>query len=312
MRLTSQKRLDALIKVNKHEFLKAIKEHVEWRKKHSPGLTTRQLVCWYKHFTKYLYNLDQREIMLNNNGFGRKYIQFLLDEGKSNINVRQYYRNFQATINRIDILHNLKTKELFRDFAKMDKANEDYFMTNEEVKQLLKFKTDNNTERIILDRFLVCCFTGCRRSECLSVVVVNDTTLKYTSTKTKKDIIVPFNDPIKHLFVDESFKEYVPYWTYNPNEILHAIFKRLGWKGFVTKYRIHGKVKSSYKVPRSESITFHSARKFYGKMLLDMDVSIFKVSQLLGHHMVSTTQNYYAAITKEKMINEVIEKMNKF
>ena len=231
---------------------------------------------------------------------------------KGNKGIIDFFKTFQATLNRLDILHGFRLKELFRDFATVNKANEDHFLTNEEVKELMDLKVTDPKERITLDRFLVACFTGCRMSEVISVKVINDNTLQYTSVKTKKDILVPFSNQVRHLFINEEFKDEIPRRSHQGNPVLHKIFKRLKWNDTVKIYSHHGKVKTSTDVPRWKALTFHSSRKFYGKMLLDMDIPIYKVSQLLGHSSVVTTEKYYASLTKNKMIDEVKDKINNF
>lgn len=314
-RTSTQNRHAELIRVVKHEFQAMIKEHVKWRKKHDACPTTYLLEMWYRDFARYLYTLDQREITLNNAGFGVKYIQWLMDKGTiGNYRIRNMYDTMLATLNRLDIMHGFRSKELFRDFAKVDKSNEDFFMTNEEVKELLDLEVETKLERIVLDRFLVACFTGARISEVTSIKVIDEGTLQYTSVKSKKDVRVPFSKQIKYAFLDEVFRERLvkTEYKYSENRVLHQIFKRLKWTDKVKVYKQHGKNKTSSMVPRWKLLTFHSARKFYGKMLLDMDVPIYKVSQLLGHGSVVTTEKYYAALTKDKMIDEVQDKINSF
>ena len=303
-----------LLRVAKHELHQAIKEHVEWREEHEEVKNTLvNLKVWYKKFRLFLYQYDVRNVSMSEDGIAKDYVAWLEDQGYANSYVKHNFKHFLATINRLGIYHNLGGKELFRGYATESKANEDYFLTNEEVKQLINLQVDNDIERIVLDKFLVSCFTGCRLSEIDTVAIEDDSTLRYWSTKTKKSMLVPFNQIVR------PFIESGRYTTnldgknnYLKNDTLHKILERLGWTQEVKKYRLIGKVKEMYSVPRYKAITFHSGRKFFGKMLLDMDVSMYKVSQLLGHSNIDTTQKYYAAVTRDKMLSETNELINKF
>ena len=314
MKLKINNKLLELLRVPKHELHSVIKEHIDFRKKtETVPNTLINLVGWYNRFRLFLYQYDVRNVSLTGQGIGKDYLEWMTNQGYTNSYVKANFKIFLATINRLGIYHDIRTRELFRGYAKESKANEDYFLTDEEVKQLLALKVEDESERLILDKFIVSCFTGCRRSEITSVRVVDDKVLRYTSKKTKKDVLIPFNSIVRP-YIEKGLYA-VPLKAgldrYS-NEVLHNILKRLNWNESVTKYRLFGKRKEAYQVPRYKAITFHSGRKFFGKMLLDMDVPIYKVSQLLGHTSIETTQKYYAALSREKMMDETNDLINNF
>lgn len=313
MKPKNRNALLSMIRYKKHDLHKLFKDHVEWREIHEEKKNTLiALRQWYRNFTKFLYQYDTRNVSLSNMGIGKAYKEYLEIKGYANWTVQCHFKTMLATTNRLGLTHDLSGKELFRDYAKHSKANEDHFLLDEEVKQLLSLNLKNKAERIILDRFLVACFTGCRVSEIASVEVVNEETLKYRAIKTQKDILVPYPDHIKPLIESARFKTVLTTTYINNGKFLHIILKRLKWNKKETVHKLYGKKKVATKVPRHELITFHSARKFYGKMLLDRDVTMYKVSQLLGHSSVNTTEKYYAALSREKMIKETVDVVNKF
>lgn len=313
MKTSTQKKLLTLLRMPKHELHSAIKEHVEWRETHEQTISTlRNLKVWYKKFRAFLYQYDTRNISLTNQGIGKDYVEWMEGTGVANSYIIGHFKTFLATINRLGIYHDFNRKELFRGYAKESKANEDFFLTDEEVKQLLGL-TLYEMKGIILDRFIVSCFTGCRRSEITSVEILDDNTLRYTSMKTKKDILVPFNAIVKPYIESGRFRTNLKdVEEQQLNVVLQAILKKLKWNDPVKKYRLIGKKKQMSVIKRYKAITFHSARKFFGKMLLDRDVSMYKVSQLLGHASIDTTQKYYAALTRDKMINEANQLISNF
>lgn len=315
MKLKAHDQLLKLLRIPKHELHSVIKEHVEWRiENETTANLLANLKVWYKQFRKFLFQYDTRNVSLTNKGIGNAYLEWQQAKGYSNGYIKHNFKTFLATINRLGIYNDIKSRELFRGFVKTSRANEDYFLTNEEVKELLALKIeDSMLERVALDAFIVSCFTGCRVSEIVSVEAVDEDTLRYTSIKTKKHVLVPYNTVVKPYIESGHYKAPIARFRREQlNANLHDILKRLGWDEPVYKYRLLGKEKKPYAIPRYMAITFHSGRKFFGKMLLDMNVSMYKVSQLLGHSSIDTTQKYYAAVTRDKMMKETNKLINKF
>jgi integrase len=196
--------------------------------------------------------------------------------------------------------------------TKVSKENEDWFLSDQQVKQLFSFdrgSIDKEPVKVLLDRFIISCFTGCRHSEVETIETVNDKQLKYYSKKTSKYVIVPYPDVIKPYIESGLFRTRLT-MTYSPPEATNRalrenIFKKLGWNDEVKVITPKGRKKEFEKKKKWQVVTFHDARKYYGKMLLDNDISLYKVSQLMGHASVKTTEKFYAAVTREKMMEEV-------
>ena len=314
MRIEQHRKFEQLLRIEKHQLTAAIKKYIDYRIKTEQVTRTKMAYSnFYKKFRKFLYGYDKREVLLSSNGIGKDYVNYLLGLDLSNTTIKHQIDLLIVVLNQLDLHHDVRVKVLFKGMARSSRENEDYFLTNEEVKQLVNYKPRDKVEQVMLDRFLVACFTGCRISEIQTVKILDQNRLKYTSTKTKKDIIVPYNKMVRPyiesgLFLTKLKIEH----EFKANKFLHQILKRLKWNNQVTKYRAAGKKKTRYNVPRWQAITFHSARKFYGKMLLDLDVPLYKVSKLLGHTSIAVTQDTYAAITREKMVDEVNELIDKF
>lgn len=45
----------------------------------------------------------------------------------------------------------------------------------------------------------------------------------------------------------------------------------------------------------NKNITIHSLRRYFGTMLMEQDVSIYKIKQWLGHHSVIVTETYLSS-----------------
>lgn len=314
MKNKAKEQMQGFSRVKKHWLHKTISDHMKKRSSSEPR--SRTLIGyedWYKKFATFLYKYDKRKVSLTDSGIGKDYKKFLEDQGYANGTVIAHFKRFLATLNHLEIFHMFTQKNLFKGYAKLSRANEDFFLKDEEVKELLNTSVDDPDQRIALDRFLICCFTGCRISEVKTVRVRDKKTIVYFSSKTQKDVLIPYSDPIRPFIESGRYmKEMIPFWEGRQNILLHHVMKESGWNEPVKKYRMVRNKKEVKEIPRWKAITFHSGRKFFGKMLLDKNVSMYKVSQLLGHASIDTTQRYYAALTREKMMDEANDVINKF
>lgn len=318
MKIKNQRaQLTKLFTIPKHELNKLCKDYVQKCQKTDLAKGTKDnFRIWYTQFRKFIYEYDKRNVVLDNRGVGSDYVKWMLDKKLANSFIKKYMILLQIVLNQEEIVHGLHIRNLMNGFARPDPVNDDWFLSKEEVKQLLEVKWPVKREQLVLDRFIIACFTGCRKSEIDTLEILDNETLQYSAWKNKKEVKVPFNKYVKPYMMDDDFK-------YNggilstvdlrdEGKTLRKIFKSLGWTNMVKKYRLIGKKKIKYQVPRYDAIRFHSARKWYGKMLLDMDVPMYKVSQLLGHSSIELTQRTYASLSREKLIEDVNELINKF
>ncbi len=317
MKIKNQRtHLRKLFTIPKHELTKICKDYVANRDKTDEVRSTaNNYRLWYVQFRKFIFDYNKRDVILDNKGVALDYMNWMLARKLANGYIKKHLVIFQTVLNHEEIVHGIHIRNLMRNFARPDRSNDDWFMTEKEVKQLLKVKWPVKRERLILHRFLIACFTGCRKSDIDNLEILDDKTLQYECRKNRKAIKIPFSDHIKPYLMDDDFKYGVILNTSdrkNEADTLRKIFKSLGWTQMVKKYRLVGKKKTMYKIHRYDAIRFHSARKWYGKMLLDMDVPMYKVSQLLGHSSIIITQQTYASLSREKMIGEVNDLINKF
>lgn len=302
-----------LVREKKFELMRIVNSYVDHRKEVETNYNTLStLKCWHKRFMKFLYQYNQITVSLSNKGIGADFKVYLEDYGYANKTVKTYLSTLQSIMDKTDTPHLFNLKELFSGYADHYKENEDYFMENEDVFQLINYNPKLHHERVILHRFLVACFVGCRISEIESVEKVSDDVVSYTSLKTKKKVLVPYTKHINHIIEKGTFREKIPskYEYSNRNTVLHKILKDLKWNEKVKTYQVYQKKKVCIEKPKYQAITFHSARKWFGKMLLDKDVSMYKVSKMLGHTSITTTEKYYASVSKEQMLAESKDVIN--
>lgn len=304
-----------LFTIPKHELNDVAKKWIAKRKTADISLATlRNSEQWYRRFRRFLYQYNKRDVVLDNKLFGKDYVDWMIKEKLGNTYIKKHLVIFLIFLNAIEIVHGLSVKILLKNCVKAEKVDDDVWLTKKEIKQLLNLKWKDQRESLILDRFIIACFTGCRRSEIDNLEIVDDKTLQYHTSKNKKTIKIPFINELRPYLVDDDFKYSSGILNtkdhIKESETLTKIFKHLGWNQMVKKYRLVGSKKTMYKVPRHTAIRFHAARKWYGKMLLDMDVPMYKVSQLLGHSSIVLTQSTYASISRDKMIDDVNDLIN--
>lgn len=104
--------------------------------------------------------------------------------------------------------------------------------------------------------------------------------------KTKTDFCIPLGSEVYNYLVSVNFS--VPVMS---NQKYNAYLKELaGFQGVERK------------------ITSHDLRVTYGQMQVDKGYTLDSVARMMGHERVHTTLTHYAKLSKERVINEVLER----
>ena len=306
-----------LTKISKIGLMKVVKDEIQ--KMREDDLSHHTMIdyeAWYKDFNRFMYGYKHKNIGLNDSTFGKDYINHLLSRGLSNSTIRKHWKNFMKIINSSGLVHDFNTKVLFRNLKTVRKEDVDFFLEERHVKDLISYQTDDINIRRIVDRFLISCLTGCRKSEISSVRVCGEEGneyLVYTMAKTKKDNAIPYINMIKPIIERGYYKEdLTAYGETNVNRVLKDVAGTFNWRGKVNKYLMYGKKRKKRTLEKSQAISFHDGRRFYGKMLLDRGMSIYKVSKLMGHANVEMTIKCYGFLNKNKMMDEAKDLLNNF
>lgn len=166
------------------------------------------------------------------------------------------------------------------------------YLTLEEIVKLESICLPEK-EKVRLDCFLFCCFTGLRRSDVLN--------LRWSDIKTDqsggKEIVIEQQKTKVKVIIPLSANaiRYLPKRTDLADT---KIFP-------VKKERFGSFMKECMKSAGiNKKITFHSSRHTCASLLVNNDVDIYTVSKILGHRSVKTTERY-AKISVEKLKSAV-------
>jgi len=171
------------------------------------------------------------------------------------------------------------------------------FLKESEIQDLYKcIKNDDNYDFLKLVKAYL--YTGARRTELLPPLFSWDSVL--------------FNDKKILIKGKRDLKRYI-----SMNNELYSILienKKLG-KEFPFEFKpsyATKKIQEYYKLANIRGANLHSLRKTFGSMMLRKGIAdIFKVSKLLGHSSVKTTEKYYVDFIEEDY-KDAVEKLTEF
>lgn len=176
-----------------------------------------------------------------------------------------------------------------------------------DIQKLITCEGCTETERKILDGFLLMCFTGFRHS----------------------DYVIFLRNPKQFIFQDNSGFQYIELYSFKNRkdenqessfiplhpiviEILKKYNYRLASYSNQVVNRYIKPIASRAGVYKDFDITTYTARKTCACMFGNMDgIEIKSVSKILGHKRVSTTEVHYFRVKKETVKRQYLNAMNK-
>lgn len=206
----------------------------------------------------------------------RNYIDRLMIEKFTPGSVNAYLCFISSILkyNEVDVTVNKLSYKQSKDFI-MSKEQEDQFF------EALMSKKNWSRKQEMYDIFKVCLYTGMRISE---ILTLDKSTIELTKKQfiilpvhnkvvTDKDKVLPMSDRVYEIMV-----KYPDGFNFGYS-LLHRYFCIIR-KRCVRLYDF------------SEKFTIHSFRHTFATRLIDAGITINKVSKLLGHLNVKTTQRY--------------------
>ncbi|MVN92675.1 site-specific integrase [Mucilaginibacter aquatilis] len=253
-----------------------------------------------KEFIKTSYRLDDYPLADLKLGFLYDLEHYLKARKKQNQNTVNKTIERVKKISRLAVAHGWLSHDPFALFRKKPYTKEVVFLDNEELRQLESCQLSErlNTVRLL---FLFSCYTGLAYHELTTlrkVHIKKDNKgmlwIEMIRQKTKRPISVLLLP--KALDILESYD-----YTSNAgillpvisNQKLNAFLKEIAVKASIHKH-----------------LTHHVARKtFATTVLLNNDVPVDVASFMLGHSRVSTTEEFYAKVQKERVVTH-LQKLN--
>lgn len=176
------------------------------------------------------------------------------------------------------------------------------YMNEDDIRAFLRYKPQNETERICHARFAVELMTGARMSdvERMTTANVQDGVLTYVPQKTKSSSGKVVSIPVSELtvrFIEIASQSSCKY--HDKNEVIREICRKCGLDEEVT-YFYAGKYVTK---PKWQAIRSHIGRVSFVTNLIKLGQPIHEVSNLAGHTDIEMTLRYNAStevnLTKE-------------
>ncbi len=166
---------------------------------------------------------------------------------------------------------------------KLEKTNR-VFLSEDELKRLVKLLEDNTLPENInttLEAFIFSCYTGLRHSDVQRIKLSNirdntiDLMLKKKTTKGYKRLIVPLSKQAKKMINFDN----------EPDSLLFpSLISATKCSLHLTAIAVIAKIEND--------ISFHVARHTFATISLGLGMDLKKVSELLGHDSIRTTEIY--------------------
>ena len=291
-----------------HTLMQVFKQHNEdYKKQYEAGLKSKssymKYVNVYQHLEDFLYQRYHiKDIALKEltPAFITDFDMFLRTEKHCCNNTVWIYTCPLRTMVSIAINNEWLSRDPFRDYEVKKEQTTRYFLTKDEIRQLMDGKLKNAKQELYRDLFVFCIFTGLSFSDMRNLSEENIRTyfdehlwisINRQKTGVQSNIRlldIPKKILEKYRGLREDGKIFsVPHYMTCLYGI-RAVAKRCG----ITKH-----------------LTWHMSRHTMAtEICLTNGVPIETVSSILGHKNITTTQ-IYAKITKEKL-NQDMENLS--
>ena len=288
--------------------LQVFKQHNEdYEKMYEAGMKAKATLlkyqCVYRHLEEFIYQrYHVRDIALKEltPAFISDFDIFLRTEKNCCTNTVWLYLCPLRTMVSIAISNEWLSRDPFRDYEVKKEQTTRYFLTKDEIRQLMDGKLKNAKQELYRDLFVFCIFTGLSFSDMRNLSEENirtyfDEPLWISINRQKTGVQsnirlldIPKKILEKYRGLREDGKIFsVPHYMTCLYGI-RAVAKRCG----ITKH-----------------LTWHMSRHTMAtEICLTNGVPIETVSSILGHKNITTTQ-IYAKITKEKL-NQDMENLS--
>ena len=288
--------------------LQVFKQHNEdYEKMYEAGMKAKATLlkyqCVYRHLEEFIYQrYHVRDIALKEltPAFISDFDIFLRTEKNCCTNTVWLYLCPLRTMVSIAISNEWLSRDPFRDYEVKKEQTTRYFLTKDEIRQLMDGKLKNAKQELYRDLFVFCIFTGLSFSDMRNLSEENIRTyfdehlwisINRQKTGVQSNIRlldIPKKILEKYRGLREDGKIFsVPHYMTCLYGI-RAVAKRCG----ITKH-----------------LTWHMSRHTMAtEICLTNGVPIEAVSSILGHKNITTTQ-IYAKITKEKL-NQDMENLS--
>lgn len=186
--------------------------------------------------------------------------------------------------------------------VKNDESQQVY-LTEDEIKRLIDYTPENETESVVQRQFLLGCLTGARHSDYCKFTKSNlqNGRLVYVSQKTHVKAELPLSEVAKSILLPDGLQKYgfqqsefakssITRELSDPtfNQTIRLICKKVGICENVRLYR-RGRFEE---IQKWEAVSSHTSRRSFCTNLYLRTRDVLLVSKLAGHKSASQTETY--------------------
>lgn len=166
------------------------------------------------------------------------------------------------------------------------------WLTESEIDLLVNYMPENETERIVINQFILGCLTGARFSDYSRFTSANISTgkLVYVSMKTKIKSELPLSTAVERIIMNALSKGSVSMTTFN--KTIRSICKKCGINETTQIFHKGEDVIGE----KWQFVTSHTARKSFATNVYLRCRDIFLVSKYMGHSSVDMTATYIMSV----------------
>lgn len=166
------------------------------------------------------------------------------------------------------------------------------WLTESEIDLLVNYTPENETERIVVNQFILGCLTGARFSDYSRFTSANISTgkLVYVSMKTKIKSELPLSTAVERIIMNDLSKGSVSMTTFN--KTIRSICKKCGINETTQIFHKGEDVIGE----KWQFVTSHTARKSFATNVYLRCRDIFLVSKYMGHSSVDMTATYIMSV----------------
>ena len=258
-------------------------------------------IDFYNSFQRWIYKKD-----LSSNYFGT-FIKII-----KRVTREAHYQGLADSIRGIE----------HRDFVTVNEESDKIYLTNDEIDAIFnvdisevairtEFKdyatltTGNMTRKVesmklVRERFLIGAYSGLRVSDFSRLDALNfqERTIKTTTIKTGKKVVVPIHANIRKLF-DEGFDPSVKISDQKMNKHLKELARLAGIKEEIIITENIGGKNTPVKHKKYDLVCTHTARRSFATNALKAGVPLASISKILGHSKIATTEKYLRMSAEE-------------
>ena len=167
------------------------------------------------------------------------------------------------------------------------------YLTDAELEAIRAVQLDNESLSAVRDSFLLQCYSG----------------LSYIDLEHLREEDIQIAENGVHFVKKDRVKTGVTYTSVILPEGVEVLMRN-GYKmKVISNQKMNLYLKQIMTLSGVQhNLTTHLGRKTYGHILLNRGVRMESVAKCLGHSSARTTAKYYAELTSESVINEVVER----